>query len=253
MPKVLPAIFSYEGMKEKWGEDNPDEPYIRREDLVTGRYALDKWIIRVDDEGKTISAIGWKEHPNYTVVGGLRATEEGKIIQNNARVLAEARQPQLPDKPLLSAFGHDGGDNERWMQGGRGAGWAFPNDDNWEQYKTLIPEAVLTDWLSKYPTNTGIKPNSAEDMAKAVYFDDIMGDWFNVVKNERYSRILGHKGYDIIDSRTGKKVNKTALSKSRADAMLEAIERGETDLTQYEAKVKRKAKHSNWKNILRDD
>ena len=40
MPKVLPAIYSYEDMKAKWSQDNPDEPpYTRRSDLETGRYA----------------------------------------------------------------------------------------------------------------------------------------------------------------------------------------------------------------------
>jgi len=251
MPKVLPAVFSYEGMKEKWNEDNPDEPYTRRADLEKGRYALDKWLIRLDDEGKTISAIGWKEHSNHTVVGGLLATKRGEELQGNSGDLIGTRQPQLPpNKPLVSAFEHKGGDNERWMTGGRSKGWAFPNDAKFQEYSQLIPQEVLNDWLGRYPDTMGIKPNNPEDMAKGYYLDDIMDDWFNVVKSERYSRALGEKGYDVIDSRTGKRVNKTGLSKSKADAMLEAIKRGETDLTQYETKVKRKAKHSNWKNIL---
>ena len=250
MPKVLPAVFSYEGMKEKWNEDNPDDPYNRRADLETGRYALDKWLIRLDDEGKTIATIAWKEHPNHIVVGGLRATKRGREIGGNSADLDRTRQPQLPDKPLVSAFGIEEGDNEQWMASGRSKGWAFPNDAKFQEYSQLIPQEVLNDWLSKYPDNMGIRPNNPEDMAKGYYLDDIMDDWFNVVKSERYSRALGEKGYDVIDSRTGKRVNKTALSKSRADVMLEAIKRGETDLTQYETKVKRKAKHSNWKNIL---
>ena len=36
MPKVLPAIFSYDDMKSKWNQDNPDEPYTRRKDLEAG-------------------------------------------------------------------------------------------------------------------------------------------------------------------------------------------------------------------------
>ena len=36
MPKVLPSIFSYQGMKEKWDADNPDEPYNRQSDLIEG-------------------------------------------------------------------------------------------------------------------------------------------------------------------------------------------------------------------------
>ena len=73
-----------------------------------------------------------------------------------------------------------------------------------------------------------------------------------IIKNERYSRVLGAKGYDVVDSSTNKRVNKTGLSKSQADAMLTAINNGETDLTQYEANVKRKFKHSWKKTLLRD-
>ena len=62
MPKVLPAIFSYEEMKSRFNEDNPDEPYTRRKDLESGIYALDNWVIRVDDNDKAISTVGWKEH-----------------------------------------------------------------------------------------------------------------------------------------------------------------------------------------------
>ena len=183
LPKVLPAVFSYEGMKEKWGEDNPDEPYSRRADLETGRYALDKWLIRVDDEGKTISAIGWKEHSNHTVVGGLLATKRGEELQGNSGDLIGTRQPQLPpSKPLVSAFEHKRGDNERWMAGGRSKGWAFPNDAKFQEYSQLIPQEVLNDWLGRYPDTMGIKPNNAEDLNKGYYLDDVMGDWFNVLK-----------------------------------------------------------------------
>ena len=221
--------------------------------MIAGRYALDQWIIRVNDEGKTIAATGWKEHPTHTAVGGTKALENAPAGQY--RAIADARERQVnQSKPLVAAFGHTSGDNERWFATMKGNGWAFVDDPNWEKYKTLIPEEILTDWLSRFRSNMAIRPvKGAEGMAKCSYPDDPINNWFNVVKSERYSRALGNKGYDIIDSRTGKKVNKTALSKSRADAMLEAIERGETDLTQYEAKVKRKAKHSNWKNILQRD
>lgn len=185
LPKVLPAIFSYEGMKEKWGEDNPKEPYSRKEELQTGRYALDKWLIRIDDEGKTIATIGWKEYSNYTVVGGLRATKRGQELEGNSGDLIGTRQPQLPpNKPMVSAFGIDleDGDNERWMASGRSKGWAFPNDAKFQEYSQLIPQEVLNDWLGKYPDNMGIRPNNPEDMAKGYYLDDVMDDWFNIIK-----------------------------------------------------------------------
>ena len=252
LPKVLPAVFSYEGMKEKWDEDNPDEPYTRRADLDSGRYALDKWLIRVNDEGKTIAAIGWKEHSTHTVVGGMLASSEGRELGGNSRDLVETRQPQLPaNNPMVSAFGHQSGDNKRWMAGGRKGGWAFPNDPKFQEYSQLIPEEVLNDWLSQYPTNMGIKPNNAEDLAKAIYFDDIHGDWFNLFKSERYVISLGKKGYEVIDTDSNKAVNRTGLSKTKANNMLAAINRGETNLTQYEADVKQRASRSRWKTILR--
>ena len=66
-------------------------------------------------------------------------------------------------------------------------GWAFVNDPNWEKYKTLIPEELLTDWLSRFPSNMGIRPvQGTEDMSKAVYSDEEV-DWFNLNKNERYT------------------------------------------------------------------
>ena len=229
MPKVLPAIFSYEGMKEKWGEDNPDEPYSRREELQTGRYELNKWLIRVDDEAKTIATIGWKEHSNHTVVGGLLTTKKGYELGGNSRDLIETRQPQLPpNKPMVSAFGHRGGDNKRWMAGGRRSGWAFPNDPNFQQYSQLIPEAVLTDWLSEYPTNMGIKPNNAEDLAKAIYFDDIQGDWFNLTKEETHKIELGKKGYNVIELATSKRLNTIGLSMSQAKNMVQDLKDGKS-------------------------
>ena len=36
---------------------------ILRKDLESGIYELDSWLIRVDDNDKAISTVGWKEHP----------------------------------------------------------------------------------------------------------------------------------------------------------------------------------------------
>lgn len=251
MPKVLPSIFSYESMKAKWDEDNPDEPYNRQSDLIAGRYALDKWIVRVDDEGKVIATTGWKEHPTHTAVGGTKAVEGAPSGQYKAIVSERERQINQ-SKPLLAAFGHSSGDNDRWFGYMRQNGWAFVNDPNWEKYKTLIPEELLTDWLSRFPSNMGIRPvQGTEDMSKAVYSDEEV-DWFNLNKNERYTISIGKKGYDVVDNKTSQPVNRTGLSRSRAKAMLVAIENGETDLTQYETKVKRKATSTqDWRTILR--
>jgi|TARA_Y100000114_G_C11752804_1_gene325303 hypothetical protein len=186
MPKVLSAIYSYEDMKEKWSQDNPnDAPYTRRPDLESGIYELDKWIIRVNDEGKTISTVGWKEHPSHTVVGGMLATTEGKKIGQNNRVLNDAREPQLnQSKPLVAAFGFRDGDNARWIAKAKQNGWKFPDDSEFEQMKQLLPESVFNEWNSAYPNgNWAIRSIRGEgEMAKCVYLDDPIPDWFNMLK-----------------------------------------------------------------------
>ena len=197
MPKVLPAIFSYEGMKEKWNEDTPDEPYSRRDELQSGRYALDKWLMRVDDEGKTLAVIGWKEHPNHK------------------------------------------------------KGYAFPSDANFEKYSSQLPPEVKQDWLNEYPNTFGVKPVNSSQEIEEVSKGEVNGmELYVMAKSERYVIRLGSKGYDVIDTTSNTAVNRTGLSKSKANAMLEAIERGETDLTQYETKGKRKASLSRWQTIL---
>lgn len=186
MVKVLPAVFSYEDMKSKWSQDNPDDkPYTRRKELETGLYALDNWIIRVNDEGKTISTVGWKEHPSHTVVGGMLATTEGKRIGDNNRALQDAREPQLnQSKPLVAAFGHRDGDNARWIATAKQNGWAFSDSENWEQMKQLLPESVANEWDSAYPNGNWAIRNirGKGEFAKCVYLDDLTPSWFNLLK-----------------------------------------------------------------------
>ena len=202
MPKVLSAIYSYEDMKEKWSQDNPnDAPYTRRPDLESGIYELDKWIIRVNDEGKTISTVGWKEHPSHTVVGGMLATTEGKKIGQNNRVLNDAREPQLnQSKPLVAAFGFRDGDNARWIAKAKQNGWKFPDDSEFEQMKQLLPESVFNEWNSAYPNgNWAIRSIRGEgEMAKCVYLDDPIPDWFNMLKWRPDETFQSQKGDEII-------------------------------------------------------
>jgi|TARA_R100000482_G_scaffold105121_1_gene47759 hypothetical protein len=185
MPKVLPAIFSYEDMKRRFAQDNPDDPYTRRKDLETGLYALDNWLIRVNDEDKTISTVGWKEHPSHTTVGGMYATAEGRQIGGNNRALQDAREPQLnQSKPLVAAFGHRDGDNARWIATAKKNGWAFPDSENWEQMKQLLPESVVNEWNSAYPNGNWAIRNirGKGEFAKCVYLDDPTPSWFNLLK-----------------------------------------------------------------------
>jgi len=185
MPKVLPAIFSYEDMKRKFAQDNPDDPYTRRKDLETGLYALDNWLIRVDDDNKAISTVGFKEHPSHTVVGGMYASAKGREIGGNNRALQDAREPQLnQSKPLVAAFGHRDGDNARWISTAKQNGWIFPDSENWEQAKQMLPESVVNEWDSAYPNgNWAIRSIRGEgEFAKCVYLDDPTPSWFNLLK-----------------------------------------------------------------------
>lgn len=244
MPKVLPAIYSYEDMKAKWLQDNPEEPYTRRRDLETGRYALDKWLIRVDDEGKTLAVIGWKEHPQHTVTGGLLATKRGREIGRNTEALVAAREPQMPqNNPLVTSFKHRDGDNSRWIAGGKRAGWAFPDDTElFEQYSSLLPEDVKNDWLQAYPQTFGTKPINPEALSKEMY-DGV--EEFMLAKNERYIRELGKSGYNIIDTDTNKKLNTIGLSKSQAKDMIKLLKEGKS-VWEYT-----KPRHSRWKSQLK--
>lgn len=196
LPKVISAVYSYEDMKEKWNQDNPDNPYSRRDELQQGIYSLDKWLIRVDDNNKTIATIGWKEYPSHTVVGGLLAAnranpkrpefEQG--LGKNERALQSAREPQLnQSKPLVAAFGAREGSPEAWIQRGRSRGWVFSQDEKFSQIKSSIPESVVNEWNSAYPNgNWAIRPiTDAESLSKWVFIDDPTPSWFDMLKSKQ--------------------------------------------------------------------
>ena len=254
MPKVLPAIYSYEDMKAKWLRDNPDEPYTRRSDLETGRYALDKWLIRVDDEGKTLAVIGWKEHPKHTVTGGLLATARGREIGENTAALVAARKPQMPqNNPLVTSFKHRDGDNSRWIASGKKAGWAFPDDTElFEQYSSLLPEDVKNDWLQAYPETFGTKPINPEELSKEMY-EGV--EEFMIAKTERYIQKLGEWGYEVIDTTENRRLNTIGLSKSQAKHMIQLLKEGKS-VWEYirprgRWKSQLKKRDDNWKNIIK--
>jgi hypothetical protein len=252
MPKVLPAVFSYENMKAKFNQDNPDEPYTRRADLESGVYALDKWVIRVDDEQNAISTVGWKEHSSHTVVGGMYATAKGREIGGNNRALQDAREPQLNDsKPLVAAFGHRDGDNARWISNAKRNGWSFPDSDNWEQMKTLLPTSVLSAWLSKYPENMAIRSIRGKgDLAKCIYLDDPTSQWFSLIKSNKYKMELGSAGFNVIRLQDNKRLNSIGLSRSQAKHMIADLEAGK-DVSQYTKRRKVKEMRGGWKSVLR--
>lgn len=184
MPKILPAVFSYEEMKERWDESNPEEPYTRRPDLQNGIYALDKWVVREDDEGNVIATAGWKEHASHSVLGGILASKRGEKVGGNNRALQDAIEGQLnPSKPVVAAWFHRFGDNKRWIAYNKKNGWIFPDDAEFQKVKKLLPEDVLNAWITRYPDNMAIRTvRSQEEMAKCVYLDDPTPEWFNLLK-----------------------------------------------------------------------
>lgn len=262
MVKVLPAIFSYEDMKSKWNQDNPDNPYSRRDELQQGIYSLDKWLIRVDDDNRTIATIGWKEYPSHTVVGGLLATHrankkrpeyEGDHLGKNERALQSAREPQLnQSKPLVAAFGAREGSSEAWIQRGRDRGWVFSKDKEFSQIKSSIPESVTNEWNGAYPNgNWAIRPiTDAESLSKWVFIDDPTPSWFSLIKSDKYKMQLGSAGYNVIRLQDNKRLNTIGLSRSQAKHMIADLEAGK-DVSQYTRRRKVKEVKGGWKSVLR--
>ena len=243
MPKVLSAIFSYEDMKKRWNQDNPnpDGPYnrySRRDELQQGIYALDKWLIRVDDEDKTIATIGWKECPSHTVVGGLLATnranpkrpefEQG--LGRNERALQSAREPQMnQSKPLVAAFGAREGSPEAWIERGRSRGWVFSQDENFNQVRELLPEQVINEWNSAYPNgNWAIRPiTDADSLAKWIFIDDPYPDfdllkmetgWFSILKKRKFNfQVMKEAVKNVVSDLNGESIEGMRLRQKIAD------------------------------------
>jgi len=193
MVKILPSIFSFEEMKKRWNEDNPNDAYPRAEELNKGIYALDKFLIRVDDKDKTISSIGWKEHPTHTVVGALYTTaranprkpEFEKGLGGNMKALQAERERQInPNKPVIARFSSKTGNQEKWLETARSRGWKLAMDDNFNEVKNLVPEEVIREWSSAYPKGDwGIRNKvDPDELEKWIFADDELPKWWNVVK-----------------------------------------------------------------------
>jgi hypothetical protein len=87
-------------------------------------------------------------------------------------------------KPLVAAFGAREGSPEAWIQRGRSRGWIFSQDENFNQVSGLLPEQVINEWNNAYPKgNWAIRPiTDAANLAKWVFIDDPIPDWFNMLK-----------------------------------------------------------------------
>lgn len=193
MIKVLPAVFSYEEMKNKWNQDNPNEPYGRSDSLQNGIYAIENWLIRVDDNNKAIATGGWTEYPTHTVVGGLYAVERADRnhpehdpkLSGNARAIQDAREPQLnKSKPIIASFNQQRGNNARWMATAKNTqGFIFSDDPKWEQAISVLPQELVKEWTEKSGDRWAIRNIlNSEELAKCVYPDDPTASWFNLLK-----------------------------------------------------------------------
>lgn len=153
MPKVLDTTFSFEEMKKRWNADNPDEPYSRPS--VPSWYDLDTWIIRVDDNNRTISTTGWKEYPEYIMVGGTKSISDSP--KGHMSDLIPFRSKTIPNKPLLATFTNA----PRWIEANEKTGWQIKNIK--QDLLNSIPKSIISnmrDYSEKNNKAWGIKPSS---------------------------------------------------------------------------------------------
>jgi len=165
MPRVLDQVFSFEEMKERWNTDNPNEPYARAAE-VPSWYDLNEWIIRVDDNDKTISTTGWNEHPEYVMVGGTQSIQGS--AKGHMADLFPYREKKIPsNKPQLATFTNA----PRWIAASEGIGWKIENKS--KELLDSVPENIVKK-IKEYAEDNnvawGIKP--ANEIKK----------WFNILK-----------------------------------------------------------------------
>lgn len=174
--KVETAIHSFEEMKRKWDEDNPDKPYERSPE-ISGWYDLDKWLVRVTDEGKVIGTVGWREEPKYILLGGLRGRDDLGHT-GNYKALTAARQERLPQgKPQIAGFKAGRGSQEDWVKTQSQFYNINPTDTQG------IPEELIGKLKERYGNDWGIKKAWDWDtFNKAIWPDDPIPQWWSVMK-----------------------------------------------------------------------
>ena len=172
--KVETAVHSFEEMKRKWDEDNPDMPYTRE---VPAWYDLDRWLIRVTDEGKVVGTIGWREEPEYILLGGLKGRDDLGHT-GNTRELRVAREERLPsDKPQIAGFDAKRGNKKGWIQYNSKTYNINPADTKG------VPEELINNLKSKYGDAWGIKKAWDWDtFNKTVFYDDPVPKGWSVMK-----------------------------------------------------------------------
>ena len=217
--------------QESWNEKLPSSRLPAGQTRL-GFYPIDRFNVAFD-EGKPVSFRGWSETNGYTMLG-MDYTKEEYRRQGLHKKLA----PPMRGKIILGLSQKDESFSpEAWANTFERQGFVVNPTD--EEIVRVFGETSPTTDAFKDFYSGGAKSFAIKNMDSTV------------TKNERYVRVMGKNGFNIMDTKYNKPVNRTGLSRSRAKAMLEAIKRGETDLTQYEGEVKRKARHSKWKTVLR--
>jgi len=153
VPRVLDQVFSFEEMKERWNTDNPNEPYARM-GQVPSWYDLNEWIIRVDDNDKTISTTGWNEHPEYIMIGGTKSIK-GSAKGHMADLVPYREKKISSDKPQLATFVNE----PRWIAASEGIGWKIENKS--KELLDSVPENIvkkITEYVESKDVAWGIKP-----------------------------------------------------------------------------------------------
>lgn len=217
--------------QESWNEDLPTNRLPAGQTRL-GFYPITTFNVALNDEGKPISYRGWSETQGYFMLGMGYTKEE-----HRGQGLYNTLTPSMRGKIIVGLSQQNAAySNEDWINAWSSKGYTI--NPTTEEVEEVFGENT--------PTTKAFNDYYSDKQGKAWAIKNMD----TITKSERYVIRLGQKGYEVIDTTTDKLVNKTGLSKTRANAMLEAIKQGETDLTSYETPVKRKAKHSNWKNIL---
>ena len=174
--KVEPAIHSFDEMKRKWDRDNPDMPY-KRSPAISGWYDLDKWLLRVTDDGTVVGTIGWREEPEYILLGGLKGRRDLGHT-GNYKELTAAREERLPKgKPQLAGFKAGRGSQEDWIKTQSRFYNINPTDTKG------IPQDIIDKFKQRYGDDWGIKKAWDWDIFnKTIWPDDAIPQWWSIVK-----------------------------------------------------------------------
>lgn len=174
--KIEPTVHTFDEMKRKWDRDNEDMPYERSPE-ISGWYDLDKWLLRVTDDGTVVGTIGWREEPEYILLGGLKGRDD-LGHRGNMKALTAARELRLPKgKPQLAGFKAGRGSQGDWVKTQSRFYNINPTDTKG------IPQDVIDKFKQRYGEDWGIKKAWDWDMFnKTIWPDDPIPRWWSIMK-----------------------------------------------------------------------